>query len=206
MISYMHGFIFIHIPKTGGKSVRKALRPYTLNPRQRLVQYVATRTSQKDVYGIDIGHSHATAQDIRDIFGPASWNDFFSFAFVRNPWALVVSEYYFQRQRPQSKYHDLVSNGSLEDFVAFRHSEGIRQQIDYVRDEDGKRIVDFVGRVENYPSDFAHICARLRITAALPHKNRTQHRSYHEELSLRARGLVAELYADDIAEFGYSFE
>ncbi|MDU8928476.1 sulfotransferase family 2 domain-containing protein [Alisedimentitalea sp. MJ-SS2] len=206
MISYRRGFVFVHIPKTGGKSVRKALRAYTLNPSERFVQYFATRTSRRDVYGIDVATSHATARRLRNIIGSDTWHEFYSFAFVRNPWSRVVSEYHFHKKRPDSAYHDLATNGTLEDFVTHLHAKGAGQQVDFVYDDDGNQIVDFVGKVENYAEDFARVCARLRVVAALPHKNQTRHGSYRDELTPMARDLVSELYADDIAAFSYRFE
>lgn len=203
MIGYQHKFIFIHIPKTGGKSVRKALRPFTLSKSQRLNQYLAARLGNKDVYGIDVGGSHGTARTMLDELGPDIWQSFFTFGFVRNPWDIVVSEFYFTRKRPKSKYYDLVTHGSLEGFVELRHAEGDRQQVTYLMDESGNQLVDFVGKVENYPADFATVCANLGVKATLPHKNRTRHSDAHLELTPKARKLIGELYADDNAAFNY---
>ncbi len=35
---------------------------------------------------------------VRDLLGVAQWENLFTFAFIRNPWDLVVSAYHFEKQ------------------------------------------------------------------------------------------------------------
>jgi len=74
-------FIFIHINKTGGTSIGKAL-----GLRKKL---------------------HFTALEHKDRSGIRRWNKRFKFSFVRNPWEKVVSQYF---HRIKTKQTGLGSN------------------------------------------------------------------------------------------------
>jgi hypothetical protein len=69
-------YVFIHIPKCAGSSIHRALG--VLHAQRSL-------PVGKPKY-----HKHAKAATVREVLGPA-WNECFKFAFIRNPWDLMVS-------------------------------------------------------------------------------------------------------------------
>ena len=159
-------FLFLHIPKTGGTSVRTAL-------------------------GMGTRPNHVRAlwlwQECPEAF------DKFSFAFVRNPWDRMLSYFYYQR------------GNDWETPDRFDRVEMV-QQVDFIMDEAGKPLVDFIGRFENLAEDFATICGKIGIeTPPLPHLNRSPHRHYRECYDDEAIEFVTDNFADDIAHFGYTF-
>ena len=82
-----------------------------------------------------------------------------------------------------------------------------RNQLDYLTDADGTVIVDYIGRFERLQADFAAAAARLGLQGvAIPHINRSIHPSYTQYYSGELRDFVGEMYARDIAAFGYRFE
>ena len=159
ILHHSQNFVFVHVPKTGGTSIREAL-------------------------GMSTSY-HFTACEIWHMF-PDLWNKF-SFAFVRNPWDRLVS---YMCSLPVK-----VPLDQLE----------LRPQVDFVFDEDGRPVVDFVGRFENLAEDFATICHLLDITTALPHVNRSEHRNFREYYDDATRQFVADTYKEDIGRFGYTF-
>jgi hypothetical protein len=86
------------------------------------------------------------------------------------------------------------------------NTAGPELQSDFVCDASGDLLVDFLGHYETLAVDFAQVCARLGISRALPHKNRSQHHNYLEYYSAETRALVADAYRADIERFGYEFE
>ena len=93
IVSQSKKFIFVHVHKAGGSSVSTALQPHlawndlilggselgeTLNPLFRAQ------------YGL---HKHSTFDEIRQVIGDTLVDDYFSFAFVREPSAKIVSLY-----------------------------------------------------------------------------------------------------------------
>lgn len=82
-------------------------------------------------------------------------------------------------------------------------------QSDYVLDEDGKQIVDFIGRFERYGADMAKLCREMGIQFTqeyFAHKSKNrEHADYREYYDDETRELVTTYYADDLDYFNYDF-
>ena len=194
-------WIFVHIQRTGGNSVRTALGGSIGDPRK-----------------------HFTAQELREVYGGAAWKSSFKFSFVRNPWdrllswwSLIDNSRNFNDRPPNGFFgYVLERTRSFEDFLLRCDDEIVdsdgrksifRNQIDYLADEDGELIVDFVGRFEQLQEGFAEIASRLgRPLAKLPQVNFSQHGKYTEYYTPKMAEIVAKRYARDISKFGYRFE
>jgi hypothetical protein len=74
-------------------------------------------------------------------------------------------------------------------------------------DDQGRNIVDYVGRFENLDVDFAEICSRLGLQPpALGHENRSEGRvDYRTYYCEETRDIVARYFSRDIENFGYNF-
>ena len=162
-----HSFVFIHIPKTGGTSIRTALDFWS-------------------------AHNHFTAREIRQIYPESSGK--FSFAFVRNPWDRLVSY-----------GHSFTVPVDWDQPNRFDRLD-LRPQVDFILDDDGAPMVDFIGKFETLVEDFATVCDMIGIaTPPLPHANSTEHRQYRDYYDETTKQFVAVTYAADIERFGYSF-
>ena len=149
---------------------------------------------------------------------PRKFRDYFKFCFVRNPWDRLVSGYFYLRfgagvenrtgsEEDIAKYDDFASfvSGWLTDDNV-RSSLHFGPQYPFICD-GGKRVrMDFVGRLENIAVDFGTVCNHLNIQAELQRLNSSDHRHYSEYYTAELRELVASVYAEDIAMFGYHFE
>jgi hypothetical protein len=93
----------------------------------------------------------------------------------------------------------------LKRFKGLPGRDGLYQS-NWVYDMDDRRIVDFVGRYESLSADFDRVMRHLGLELTLPHLNRTSHGDYRAYYSDEARRRVAELWAVDIANFGYEFD
>jgi len=187
IISHAHRFVFAHVPKCGGIAMRAALEPFADG------QSAALR---------DTTHETLPALVARrpDLAGH------FKFAFVRNPWDRLVSFYAYARRHLAStlpQLQDLTFSAVLrlvDSGAAWLEPlHVLRPQTDYTRG------ADFVGRFERLSEDFSGVCARLGLSAALAHRNASQHGAYASYYDDWSRGFVARRYAGDIQEFGYSF-
>jgi len=191
IVSQRKRFIFVHVPKSAGTSVRSALkrfRDYDPNAKTR----------------------HETISDFLSRHGP-EYAEFFQFAFVRNPWDRMVSAYFYTKQK-RSEVAEIQSLtfraflGEVErnaEWVKNRHS--IRPQIDFVTDKQGNQIVNFIGSFENLAHDFAVVCAAVGIRRRLRQKNVSVHKAYTAYYDTWSRDFIAERYRKDIERFGYSF-
>jgi len=92
------------------------------------------------------------------------FEDYFRFGFVRNPWERIVSIYrHFNYHRVMS-FHSFLK----VEFPKLQKERYyfVKPQIEYLYDENGKLLVDFIGRFEKLKEDFEHI--RSTMDPALP--------------------------------------
>ncbi len=207
MICHRRQFIFIHIGKNGGQSVEKALRPFAFSIPQRIIRYVDIRTGKRDPLGITAAGSHPSVADLKRVLGEETFDAYYTFCFVRNPWSRLLSFYKFAKLRPNSIHHKDVTSLKFDDFVdKYSEEPPMRSQSSLIVGSDGRTLVDFVGRFENIHQDFRTVCQTLRCSADLPHKNKTAKSDFRSAYSQRSIDTVAKLYADDIKTFDYRFE
>jgi chondroitin 4-sulfotransferase 11 len=184
---YLQDFVFIHINKTGGSSVEKAL---------------------------GIRHEHRTALEKRAELGEKCWAKKFTFAIVRNPWDKVVSHYHYRVQTNQT---DLATSPvNFAEWVRRAYSQRdpdyydkpkmFMPQLDWITDTDGKIMVNQVARFETLQKDFDAICQRLNRTAQLPQLRKSERGDYRQYYDAESQAIVAQCFAKDIAEFGYRYE
>lgn len=196
LLSRQKQFLFVHIQKTAGSSLRQALSAALPD----LQPFLGT-------------HDHAAWARPHLAH---EWPSYFKAAFVRNPWDRLVS--WWTMIRTQEHYTNrfweyLRQARSFEEFldrteVIEDHdgSKSIRfDQLDYLTDERGELLVDFIGRYENLNADAAALFQRLGVAATLPHINRSDHLPYSAYYTERTRDLVAERHRRDIDYFRYDF-
>ncbi|MBS2937758.1 sulfotransferase family 2 domain-containing protein [Nocardioides sp. J2M5] len=212
LISDARRALFVHVPKTGGVSVGVTFTRTCPDARSKAPGVVPP-----------LGRHAPYARILRAEPGVA---DYWSFAFVRNPWARMVSwwsmiddwnrEWGPASGRPQEGERKMRGNdlwraaaaySGFEEFV-LRGTDELprlgRPQVDYLRAPG--REVDFVGRTESFAEDLAEVERRLGgDPTPVPHRNRSPHGSYRDYYTSATRDRVAEVYAADLEAFGYAF-
>jgi len=209
MISHKKKFIFTAVPKTGTSSIERSLQKYSL-------RHPATE-------------KHFTFLEYQKKY--KNTKDYFSFAFVRNPFDRLVSQFHFTgcgwfkfwaKQFPHFSDFDCTFANFVRHIVAndlsfscHRYQSKLWNRNrnngggpdsdfsmhNYVRD------INFIGKFENLQEDFNIACEKIGIPQQqLPHKNETNHKHYTEYYDDETRQIVAEKYAKDIEFFGYKFE
>ena len=193
IISHKYKFIFIHIPKTGGSSINSTLSK--ICGKDDVIRRDDTR--------------HNTAIQIKAEVGDAAWNSYFKFAFVRNPWEAVLSEYFYilKRAKPK-KYKEYEKYTDFNQYLTSSKGKLIlfHSMLDYIVDKSGKIAIDFVGRFENLEEDFKQVLQKIGLqNMSLPRENVTSHSHYSEYYSETAKQIVAKKFKKDIKIFGYAF-
>lgn len=216
LLSLKHNFLFVHIAKTGGTSVRSALTGYRYQGRCALPMFIANKLDQLCAHRIGTKFPrHAKAIAAYEMLPKELYKGLYKFVFVRNPWDLQVSSYFHLRR----EHPALLA--SVPDFKAFLLLKfdphrtwnylldtSLERQRDYLIDLHGKVIVDFIGHYETLQEDFDYVCQQLGIKPIpLPHKRkatkREDYRCYYDDTSA---AWVAEHYRADIELFGYQFD
>jgi hypothetical protein len=211
LISNTRNFIFIHIPKTGGISVRNALSPIHRIPLERISLYLLKHQVKsltgRDFSVFDKGLTHARALDIQAAMSQEIFSSFYKFAFVRNPWDWNVSWYHFLLKEKKHPAHGYVIK--MRDFDEYLEkritTKSYNLQKDFIMNSQGELLVDFVGRYETLASDFNSVCKALKISVPLHHYNSSKHPPYRTLYNSYTRKLVADHFAGDIEIFQYSF-
>lgn len=214
IFSEKHRFIFFAAGKTGTTSIEEVLRPYAEPP-----PFVLPAAGDDDA-------KHVPPRAVAAALGAAALKAYFTFAFVRNPWDWVLSNYFWNRALTAGRWGRWRRRlGLARDIRTFReahfrrHWEAMKRfrrgthaenrfQFAFLADEAGRLLVDFVGRYERLQADFDTICDRIGLPRVrLPHTNqgRGPRRPYVEYYTDATRDLVASHYKKDIESFGYRF-
>jgi hypothetical protein len=200
MINHTHKYIFIHIPKCAGTSIENTLSG---------AAYAKWDKHNK------IWVQHATANQIKRLYCQ-NYEDYFSFAFVRNPWGRAISDYFWIKKNlkieDSFKNYLLLENKFNTPRLSYPHlhktgrGDHILPQSDFILNSNREQMVNYIGRFENLQQDFDTICDKIGIPRQkLPHNNKTNHKRYVEYYDEETRQIVAEKYAKDIEYFGYEF-
>ena len=181
-------YSFIHINKTGGSSVEKALHAPLI---------------------------HETALTFRDRIGKKRWNERFSFAIVRNPWDRAVSHFHYRKMTNQTglgiasiAFKDWLKRVYLDRSPEYMNEEKMfLTQSEWVCDEQGRIMVDYIGRFENLQQSWDDICDALhREKSQLPHVKKSSRGDYRDYYDDESREIIADFFRPDIELFDYSFE
>lgn len=195
VVNHYRRFVFIHVPKTGGSSVTEAL--------QRL---------PGSVRRLHFGTKHLTTAEFRarlrerTRWQPSRIAAYAVLAFVRNPWDRMASLHRFLGTRPRSTpippFEDFLRQlKDQPDSMPRRHS--MRPQSDFV-----ERDAFAVGYFEALQPAFAEIGRVFGFDAELGHEKRTATaaRDYRALYPDWAAEFVGDLFAADVARFGYGFD
>jgi len=212
MLLKRHNAIFIHIPKNAGKSISRAFLT---------AQGVAWSQRHKFVMGFNrdpnLGPdrlTHLAAREFVDLgyMTRAEFRRCYKFAFVRNPWARMLSAYLFTIKRNKCKsFVDFIQRSSDRGVIEssrvgqLPYKRLCMQQYYYLCNKSGKVIVDFIGRFENLARDFKEVAKVLGVSIRLGHENKTRHSHYRKHYSPKAKKLVSKIYEIDIDNFKYAY-
>jgi hypothetical protein len=207
MISHKYKCIFIHIPKTGGVSISDVIWPGERTESDLWAGLVSKYHNKYQTGGLQ----HLLARQIRQEVGSRIFQDYFKFAFVRNPWDKAVSQFSYMAQRPD--LCELIGMTATTTFCEYlkliqsREHVQWKSQVQFLRDEDGRNLVDFIGRFENIRNDAQVVFERIGVHCEeLPRRNASGHRPFREYFDNETQAMLGELYAEDVKAFGYRFE
>ena len=198
-------FIYIHIPKTAGNSIRATMQ----------------MGECEEFLG---GHvdSNAVKNSLRRRDKEDVWNRALKFTFVRNPFDWLVSMYVHAKTWGEGYRQKPVKDGNMTfreylDFMVLDlmereqrpTSNKYQRQYEYCIDEDGNELLDFVGSFERLDQDVAILCKKLGIKFnGVPVVNKSfwredpKYRSYYNQDS---RKFVEKHFAKDLEVLGYEY-
>lgn len=149
---------------------------------------------------------HPTAEQISSFFVD-EWRDYFKFAFVRNPFDQVVSDYMWRRRATGVDIEFIhflqeLKSGSSKNRLAHLNAVSNLEMIS-IKNEI---VVDMVGRYETLNEDFQKIVAKLGISGVSlgkPQKRTNNKPALTSFFGPREIDIVHELFHHEIEKFGY---
>lgn len=233
IISLNRRYVFVHIHKCAGTSIEVALAK-SLKHNDIVLGSTKSGEKHQEFFKRTIGlNKHSTAAEARRFLGDAMYAKFYKFAFIRHPIDRLHSLYSYalklahdaalsdeeQRtfnatgqwpDRPPFRYKAVnaaLESRSFSDFALHPLTwadAGAQPQWRSVCDDEGRLIVDFIGKVESIEQDFAHVCEKLEVSVPLEVRNSSTEKKSAQELSPLALSTVRDRFARDFELFGYS--
>lgn len=192
---------------TSARKSRNLPKKYTftyINEQLKTIYYDIPKCASCTIKSVFFNEAMSLANPRADL------KKYFKFAFCRNPFDRIVSNYsmftkisYRRKQIRQfySSPKDLLFPEFVKLVCQYTNHHWL-PQYDFIHGYE----IDFIGRLENLQEDFDIVCDQIGAPRhKLPHKHKTNHKHYTEYYDDETREIVAEMYAKDIEYFGYKF-
>ena len=185
-----HKFIYYRVPKTATRSILFCLAEKTVLDFGKPVIL--------DGYDVDYNND---------------WNNYFQFAFVRNPFDRILSCFIDKTKNVigtkwELEYFSKYKHSSFEEFVMDLDNDSINQE-GHTKEQHlmiNLNRVDFIGKFENLNQDFKYVCENLNIAIEhIPHRNATDHDKYQNYYNDKTIAKIKELYSKDMELFQYEY-
>jgi hypothetical protein len=187
--------LFIHIPKTGGTSIAKALR-------------FPNRHCELDQYFLFDGRRAAES---------------FKACFVRHPCDRLLSSFaYLRGMVGEANTRDAIwasrylkSYANFNAFVLDLDRPAVRRrilsythfrsQVSWIRVAGVPSRMNFIGRFESIDKDFLRLAEIMGVSdRSLPYLRSSRHELHTEAYSAFTKRIVETVYAEDFEHFGYN--
>ncbi|NOQ92935.1 MAG: hypothetical protein GQ552_09510 [Flavobacteriaceae bacterium] len=208
LISDSHKFIFVHTRKAAGSSIRNTLEPFSIKKPTDILSKVKSRVLQiEGNYHKYAFRQHSDIMTAKKIMPKELFDSYFKFAFVRNPWKRLVSEFEFIKRKPNHGRHKKVMKMTFNDYIKYQAQRFDAHQINMLADKNGELQMDFIGKFENLQENWNFICNKLNIqNKELTHRKKATKVDYNEYYIDENKELVAKLWKKDIDAFEYNYE
>ena len=205
LISDTHEFIFVHIRKSAGSSIRDTLEPISIQKPTDTWSKIKGRFLNLET---DYRHypyrQHQSIHLVKKIMPEEVFDRYFKFAFVRNPWDRLISEYEFVKRSDYHGRNRKVRSMSFDEYIDYQAKRRDAHQVNMLCDKKGQVLIDFVAKFERLQEDWKYVCDRLQLEGAeLSHRKNSKIKDYSQYYSDQTSKKVAELWARDAEVFDY---
>jgi hypothetical protein len=190
-------FIFIHIPKTGGTSVKKILSDKVnidgFKVNGELVEY-----NKNTHIGIN-----------KEQF--KKYKDYYKFVFVRHPYGWIKSYYNFHSNK--SKFYKNITTKKIKNTINKSFDEwleGLKEfnQTDFFTNGDDY-LVDKVCRLEKFDEDLKYVLEKININSDFQNIKMKDSKKFNidtiKNLNDNQKKMIQKICAKDFKLLGYTY-
>lgn len=197
LLSHLHKFLTIDIPKTGTKTLRAILctkeQHHDGISNNKIVDVVGLYDSKKFKQHCSLS---LCIKDL-DSLG-LDIKSYFTFSFVRNPWERHVSRLFWV----DSNIRKVINfTEKLENIIL-----NARNQHHFIYDKDTNTTVDHIARFENYEQEVKKFCDKFGINTTIPHLNKSKKYNYKDFYTKELIDKVYEREHKIIDLMGYTYD
>jgi len=214
LVSHRKKFIYTKTVKTAGTSVESYFERYCMaegeweftHHREQHVSVDGIIGARGPEAGSNEWYNHMPAVDIRNKVGQKSWDNYFKFCVIRNPFDRLVSMFFFRKEK------GLIDiKGFVDPIEGFKEwiTKGVPVPDREQYEVEGNVCIDYFIRYENIEEGIKFVCDKLavpfeparipRLKAGIRDQAIDLRRFYSEEIIQS----VQKLYEFEINEFGY---
>jgi hypothetical protein len=208
MISTKNNFLFIHVPKTGGNSISRALEKYSDDKIICFGKNIENFDVTNDYYYTT---KHTTLSHYKEILDEDLYNDLYKFCVIRNPWEIVISYYFYFTWNWRDFNESSVDGGAWDEnlfkYVIDKYINPLRYYICTTENSDLTIEIDKILKFENLNNDFRELLNDLKIEKEkLPFINKSNHEHYSYYYNNELKKLVYNKFKEEIDFFNYKFD
>ena len=194
-------FLFLHVYKTAGSSLRRAFYKYSSSSQilLQLFNHILKRSKSPIILRRKIYNYHPTAKEIINEIGFKKYNEYFSFAFSRNPLSHQLSLFRYSRINK-----DLKKYKSFDAYLNARISKYIDLQSEFTH-HAGRKLVNYIAKFENLKSELETISNKLEIPQlTLKYTNQSKKLSDSVIIKKETFNKFVSIYDTDYRLLNYS--
>tara|TARA_R110001592_G_scaffold348004_1_gene641862 strand:- start:6064 stop:7548 length:1485 start_codon:yes stop_codon:yes gene_type:complete len=215
IISKSKKFIFLKTRKTAGSSIQVSLSTICDSSQDIITgsNKKGEKISEEGYAGWNYKkfftyHPHPPIDQVKNWVGK-DWDDYYKFAFVRNPFDIVVSRYHWDVKAKGNQPTSVEGfNEWIKGYCTPKGTYWQDEQWKYIY-VDNKKELDFIGKYENLNEDYNLICNKLGVNPPelgfqkSGFRDKTHYSKFYNEESI---SLVNQYFKKDLELFNYRFE
>lgn len=217
IISDQHKYIFVHVPKNAGNSIWQGLLNYEENGNwlryqrvlymklkyaflQRLYLIPYSFTENSKIKAKMIANGHAKIYEIKDWLPEHTFNEYFKFGIVRNPWDRAVSLYSYHQYSP------VVRKMTFKEYLLSQGARGALSQMDWFLEGSANQM-NKIFKLEDLTDTLPEVLSSLGIeNFQIGHRNKSKrskdYQKFYDEESIE---LVRKYSSPEIEKFNYEY-
>ena len=210
LVNHKHRWIFFHLYKCGGNSLRRVLNEIF--------------PTCEEIHGV-----HSLPCDMKYFFDKTyekgRFESYYKFTLVRNPFDFLVSNWFYAKRHPNHFWHEVVmrDNMDMEMFIhlyfrtlANHKNPNVRPMgsnkvvtlLQYAQDLNGDLLIDFIGKLEQMDKSQKNIFTKLKQPSQIiPSINISpdKEKDYRKYYNKNSQELAQRLFKEDLEYFNYKY-